>query len=203
MRFKIVPFFCLAFITMSLFCFNTSIGEPEEKRPFFKSAADFHTGDLIFRESRGLLSSMFKSMSLHEKKYSHVGIILKSSDSLLVYHFLDGTDHNGLKIDQISDFASSMECVSYAVYRPDYTAEQKKNITSLIENPSNKNKEFDHDFSLESDDKLYCTEWIYKLLVETGFHPSLSTIDGLRYVATDNLYINNFIKKVSYVEYKN
>ncbi len=203
MRFKPVPFFCIALITLSLFCFNSSIGESEIEHPFVKSAVKLQTGDLILRESRGILASLFRSMSLHEKKYSHAGIILNSHDSLYVYHFLDGVDHNGLIIDNISTFASSLECNSYAVYRPEYTAEQKKIVTGLLRNPSNKNKKFDNNFNLESDNQLYCTEWIYKLLVETGFHPALSIVDGFSYVAPDNLYLNNFVKKVSYVEYKN
>lgn len=163
---------------------------------------ELQTGDIVLRDSKGFLASMFRKMSLTERKFSHAGFIVKENNHNFVYHFIDGEKHSGLNIDKLEDFTTNTECNSYVVYRPDYSSEQKIEIQKLITDPQNKSKAFDIDFNLKSDQSMYCTEWIYKCLAATGLHPSVTKTCSAEYIAPDNLYLNNFVKRIAYVNYQ-
>jgi hypothetical protein len=161
----------------------------------------YQTGDIVLREGKGLISSAFSKMSLKEKKYSHAGFIVTEGNEWLVYHFID-KGKKGITVEKLEDFVSDEECSSFAVYHPAYSQDQQMTIASLIKNPVDRNKEFDSDFDLKTDDKFYCTEWIYKLLRQTGFDIPVSAVNNTEYVAPDNLYINNFTRRVTNESYQ-
>ena len=164
------------------------------------SASSFQTGDIILRESNGFLAAVFKSFSLKEKKYSHAGFILKEDAGYFVCHFIDGSTSGYIKV-KLDDFISTDECSSYAIYRPSYSAKQQQCINDCINDPLNKQLQFDDRFELKSNKSLYCTEWIYKCLLKAGFVIPTTKVNSIEYIAPDNLYINNFTKIITYVEY--
>jgi hypothetical protein len=158
------------------------------------------TGDVILRESNGLLAGVFKSFSLEEKKYSHAGFILKEKSNYYVCHFIDASS-GGFTKESVIDFTSPDQCRSFAVYRPAYSPKQKQCITACINDPANKQLHFDDRFELKSDSSMYCTEWIYKCLMKAGFHVPVTKLDAVEYIAPDNLYINNFTLKILRIDY--
>src|SRR5688572_3318485 len=54
-----------------------------------------HSGDLVFRHSRGTISNMLLHFSRQDPKYSHAGILSVEKTGLFVYHSLGGEVSRG------------------------------------------------------------------------------------------------------------
>ena len=163
----------------------------------------FRSGDIIFRDGRGVISSAFRKLSLTDPRYSHAGIIHKENGSVFVYHMLGGERglNNKMRKDLLSYFCNPIQSNSFAVYRMDQNG---KKIDSLAAYYFSKNLEFDTAFSLATDDKMYCTELIYKILIKVSgkdnFLP-LTTFSGVKYEACDNIYLSLHSKKIYSINY--
>ncbi len=163
----------------------------------------FRSGDLIFRDGRGFISSVFRRLSLIDPRYSHAGIIHKEDGKLYVFHIIggEGSKNNQMRKDPFADFCSPLQSNAIAVYRTDLNG---KRIDALAEYYFSKKIEFDTDFNLETDDKMYCTELIYHILKkvsgQNNFLP-LSTISGIKYASCDNIYLSIHSKKIFSIAY--
>ena len=172
------------------------------KTPFIPVTL-FHSGDIIFRDGRGVISSAFRRLSLTDPRYSHAGIIHKENGVVYVYHILGGerNPNNKMRKDLLSYFCSPLQSNSFAVYRMDQNG---KKIDSLAAYYFLKKLEFDTGFNLATDNKMYCTELIYKILImvsgQDNFLP-LTTISGLKYEACDNIYLSSHSKKIYSINY--
>ncbi len=172
------------------------------KTPFIPDTL-FHSGDIIFRDGRGVISSAFRRLSLTDPRYSHAGIIHKENGVVYVYHILGGerNPNNKMRKDLLSYFCSPLQSNSFAVYRMDQNG---KKIDSLAAYYFLKKLEFDTGFNLATDNKMYCTELIYKILImvsgQDNFLP-LTTISGLKYEACDNIYLSSHSKKIYSINY--
>ncbi len=163
----------------------------------------FRTGDLIFRDGRGFISAAFRKLSLSDPRYSHAGIIHIEKGKLFVFHLLGGeaNKNNKMRKELLSNFCSPIQSNSFAVYRTDQNG---KSIDSLAEYFFRKKVEFDSEFNLETDNKMYCTELLYKILKrvsgQDNFLP-LTTLSGVKYEACDNIYLSHHSKKIYSINY--
>ena len=165
---------------------------------------EFHNGDLILRNGKGLLSSVFRKSSLNQPLYTHAGFLYKFNNTWYVYHYIDDEKQSGLHIERLSDFIDYKICSSYAFYRYHLNSNVKHHLDSLIISSQYLSLPFDSEFNFESDSALYCTEYIAKILINaTGqqdFIPT-TTVGLFNYIAPDNLYLNancNLIYKNEY-----
>lgn len=171
------------------------------KSPHSFNNANFQTGDLIFRDSKGMWGSFFKNLSQHEKKYSHVGFIQVANGNVWVCHYIDDNSCSGLKREELNAFADSRKCNAIGVYRFALSDEKRNNLKKLIDQCMLHPLPFDDQFDLNSDDQLYCTEWVSKTLLKAaGIKIPATNIGGIKYIAPDNLYLNSSCKLV--VNYK-
>jgi hypothetical protein len=158
----------------------------------------FHSGDLIFRDGRGIISSTFRKLSLTDPKYSHAGIIHRENGKIFVYHMIGGEENktNKMRKDLLSDFCCPIQSNAFGVYRTD---QNENEIDSLAGYYFSNHLEFDTHFDLTTDDKMYCTELIYKILKKVSgqdnFLP-LSVLSGVNYEACDNIYLSSHSKKI-------
>lgn len=119
---------------------------------------NFKTGDIIFRKEDSFLSDKFEKMD--GRGYSHIGIIYFKDKKAHVLHIERTKDTNDLKVDSLKKFLKYAQ--KYKVLRAKTTINQSilnRQIKKLIK----QNPPFDMNFDTKSDDKLYCTELIYKL----------------------------------------
>lgn len=154
---------------------------------------NLRTGDLVFRNGKGLVSSFFRNTSQTERKYSHVGVLVKSNGKSWVYHMIeDPNGKNDFKRETLESFCSNQYNHGFAAYRYPLSAQQLKRFHSKLNFWRNINPEFDSDFDLNSDNALYCTEFIQKTLLEPNGISSLkSSHQNQDYIGLDDLYINN------------
>ncbi|CAN5352852.1 hypothetical protein BH11BAC1_BH11BAC1_05260 [soil metagenome] len=163
-------------------------------------------GDLIFRHGRGFISNALMSLGQREKKYSHSGIISIENGRVLVYHAIGGEENisNKLRKDPLSVFCEPADVHAFGIYRTDLNEKQIDAVMSLVSTYFQRGLEFDTKFDLATDDKMYCTELIYKVFLGAlgkQNYISLSTITGKEYIACDDLYFNSHCQPIYSYQY--
>ena len=156
------------------------------------------SGDIIFREGRGIISNVFRRLSLKDPRYSHAGIIHIEKGDIYVYHMLGGEEgkNNIMRKERIESFCNANQSNAFGIYRTDQIA---KNIDSLTTDYFEKQVVFDDKFNLETDDEMYCTELVYKVLREVSgknnFLP-LTTISGTQYISCADIYLSSHLRLI-------
>lgn len=158
-------------------------------------------GDLILRHGRGLISDMFMNFSTDEAKYSHSGVLHWENGKLMVMHSIDGGENgnNEMRKEPIEIFCHPQAVFGFGVFRFDLDSVKMAVFDTLIQHYYQEKMEFDLDFDLRTDDKMYCSEIIYKSLLvasEDKNYIPLSRKGEKVFVAIDNLYLNPHCKKI-------
>jgi hypothetical protein len=163
------------------------------------------TGDIILRSGKGFISDVFRQFSLKDKRFSHSGIVSVEKNRIFVYHILGDERSYGSQVrkELLDSFCNGKENNSFAVYRYDLTTDEKKNMVTNLQLFSERKIKFDSHFDLETDSAMYCTELVYKAVeATTGNKQYLpyTIINGNKYIAPDNLYMNRHSKLIySYI----
>ncbi|KIM04342.1 MAG: hypothetical protein KU29_10660 [Sulfurovum sp. FS06-10] len=172
-----------------------------EKNPSLKfpSSNLLENGDIIFRRGYGVDSTISMNFSQGEKRYSHAGMIYKTDKGIFIIHAEEDKEHghNGVYIESIEEFLEGISI--WAVYRFDLSKKLHQNMVNYALKLSKKNIIFDMDFNLLDDDKMYCSEFIYKVvnrstsqeLITAGKH-----FFGKNFVTIFDLYTNDMNKLV-------
>lgn len=163
-----------------------------------------HTGDVVLRMGMGAQSQMLAQMNRGRKDYSHCGIVLVEKGYPFVYHCIGGEDNPDARLrrDSAIRFFSPdrQTAIGIVRYPADTLAER-----NIVRNYYRQRPRFDMQFDMSTDDKLYCTEFVYKVLVKTtgqqGYIPT-DTVMGHRFVGTANLCTNNNAVMVWQVKFK-
>ncbi len=136
------------------------------------------------------------SFSQHETKYSHVGIISIENEKVFVYHAIGGEENasNRLRKDPLETFCNPSTVYSFGIYRLDLKQQQLLKLDSIVKEQYTQGLEFDTKFDLSTDEKMYCSEFVYKAIMKIASernYLSLSTVSGVNYVSCDDLYLNS------------
>ena len=156
----------------------------------------FNNGDLISRKGHGIFSDIFSSIGKGESPYSHVGIINKINNEVFVIH-TEANEITGIgfaKEDCLIDFINNAS--SAALYRVKRVSSNKRQ--SIVLNALRYVRDkipFDTDFDLSSDNKLYCTELVYKAFRDSGLN-----ILGSPSIIRVSLFGSQINKKVITIE---
>ncbi|MEO9013441.1 MAG: YiiX/YebB-like N1pC/P60 family cysteine hydrolase [Ginsengibacter sp.] len=180
----------------------------KEKQIFsmiFDVTKSVQSGDLILRTGKDFTSDVMRRVSKTDTTYSHCGIAVWENDSLFVYHALGGEWNPDEKIrrDPFALFCNPFENRGIGIYRFDlgnstklkFIKEAQRYAATVL---------FDNHFDLSSDDRMYCAEYVYKCLEKATGDSSLiptSSFKQIKYVAIDNLFINQIAKEVKRVKY--
>jgi hypothetical protein len=136
-----------------------------------------------------MISNAFRLASIKKPLYSHAGIVHQQGGHFYVIHLIDGGESNGkIQMQPIEQFCSKSECFSFGIYRTEIKdSEIDKNALLLLRSGIH----FDSRFELSTNDKMYCTEMIYKTLQKSSpdFSLPLTTVSGQTYVACDDLFL--------------
>ena len=152
-------------------------------------------GDLIVRTGKDFTSETMRQLSAKDKTYSHCGIASIEHDSLFVYHSIGGewNPNQKLRRDPFEIFCNPYENRGFGIFRYKLTPKENARLISIVHTLYTLGIMFDIQFDLASDDRMYCSEFVYKA-VEQASHNKIvlptTTLHHIKFVALDNLFIN-------------
>ena len=129
------------------------------------------TGDLVFRAGRGLFSALFRSLGQTQTPYSHVGVVYRRGATLYVIH-AEADDFTGIgsaRMDPLADFVSPRHASQYTFRRPvGLDSARRARLAQTLLSYVRQAIPFDTDFDLADDQRLYCSELVYKAFLSAG-----------------------------------
>lgn len=169
-------------------------------------------GDLIVRLNIDPASQFIKNFNRRDKKYSHAGLLFFENGQPFVYHIINGSDTSKEFIvkESFANFCNPKENLAFGVFRYELNLNEIKKLKILIRKWQINKIRFDHQFSLETDRKMYCSEMVSKaisrvtqnrikfsstmlsgteaILLSKHLHTPYKNLMKLGLIAIDNLY---------------
>jgi uncharacterized protein YycO len=136
---------------------------------------------------------MARNLSLEERRFSHVGILVSDNKMPAVMHAISDDDRgfDGVVTEPLSEFLA--DSPDWAIYRAQASREQRAEIGRWASTLREQSGSFDTHFNLDSDEELYCTEFVWKVLKQAfpaiDIPPS-HTLTGKPYIPLDQIYRN-------------
>ena len=128
-------------------------------------------GDLVFRKGRSIASRVVL-ITDRASSYSHVGVIYMLNEIPYVIHTVPDESENGIdyvKMEKLSVFFSSEKASRGSVFRLKEQYMNSAKLAALTAKSYFDDKiVFDDAFDLKSENKLYCTELVWKAYQKVG-----------------------------------
>ena len=165
------------------------------------------TGDLILRTGNDFTSTSLRSLNQRDKTYSHCGIASIENDSLFVYHSLGGDWNPDQKIrrDPIEIFAEPYSNRGIGIYRFPLSSQEIDNLMLTVRKLHDLGVMFDMKFDLESNDHMYCAEFVYKSFL-MGTNGKLrfptSRIGNFSFIGVDDIFLQAQCNEQKRILYK-
>ena len=163
-------------------------------------------GDMITRTGNDFTSETLRNLNQRNKTFSHCGIASVENDSLFVYHALGGDFNPDQKIrrDRFEDFAEPYTNKGIGVFRFELADSIRKKFAVIAKEFYNLGIMFDMDFDLQTNDRMYCAEYVYKCLIKNGFGMvfNISRIKHFEFIGVDDLFLHPLCKRNAQLVYK-
>lgn len=168
---------------------------------------ELKSGDLIFRSGKGFVSGMMRNTSLRDRTFSHVGLVVFKDGKPMIYHMMDkienGKSISGLWCESLEDFCSDRENSRVSVYRYADLNQNELQLEKEMKSLLAQKPTFDDHFDISSNDELYCTEFIWKhVLNPCGIQIQISHTASGDFVGLDDLYLNPFAIKIFDIKFE-
>ena len=190
---------------------NDSIAEAQKNERAYLQISTIKktitTGDLILRTGNDFTSEGLRSLNQRDQTYSHCGIASLENDSLFVYHALGGEWNPDQKIrrDPIEIFAEPYSNRGMGVYRFALSQPEIKTLMITVKKLREMGIMFDMKFDLQSNDHMYCAEFVYKCyLMGTNGKLQFNTshIGKFAFIGVDDLFLQPMCKEEKRILYK-
>ena len=185
-------------------------------------------GDLVVRCGNDITSESLRDFSQKEKLYSHSGIALMYNGHMLIYSNMAGdiNPDEVMRRDDLDSFLTPVNNIAAGVYRYDFSPEELNKLKSIVEAHYTNKLQFDMNFDLATDNKMYCAEMIaksiqqatdnrilipksevnddlrqkyLKIALDKKIIPSAKSVKQREYWSIDNLYLNPHCHEVTKV----
>lgn len=151
-------------------------------------------GDLVVRRCNGLWSQYFAAVSPHEKRFTHIGIVVTNAPQAKIVH-AEAHELTGIGAVCVQSwrefFAEAVECAVFRYDGGERTAE------AIAAGGMNRvGVPFDSSFDLTETNRLYCTEFVREV-VNAAVGTELigwTEVGGKRVVSLENAYTNGFTR---------
>ena len=151
------------------------------------------SGDLIVREGNDFTSQSLRQLNRKNKTYSHIGILSKENDSIIVYHIMGGEWNPDAIIlrESLSKFVSPTINNQFAIYSLKVSDDDKKQIVKNAVKLKEDDVRFDMKFDLQTKDKMYCAEYVYHCVqpILRSTNIPTSQIDDFQFVGIDDIFL--------------
>jgi len=166
-----------------------------------------HDGDLVLRLGSDMTSYMLSQLNQRTKAYSHCGIVFIEDGKPYIYHSIGGEDNPDQKIrrDSAAFWFSPANNLAIGIARFSLDDTELNTFREVIRQYYTDKRMFDMEFDLETDDRLYCAEMIYKGIdkaMDTHNFIKPINIFGLRCIDIDGLFLNDHTKLICQLRYK-
>ena len=153
------------------------------------------SGDIIFRNGRDEVSRAARSMNRKDTSFSHCGLLFIEHDSVFVYHAIGGIYNPGqrLRREPIDSFCAPNDNNAFGIYRYNLNKEQDEKLQSVVTKYYQTGLQFDLYFNYQSDDVMYCSEFVFKSLDKAadGSFNKYVRLDTIPFgVTTDDIFLN-------------
>lgn len=164
-------------------------------------------GDLITRSGNDFTSESLQKINQHDKTYSHCGIASIENDTVFVYHALGGEFNPDQKIrrDPFILFCEPYTNRGIGIFRFKLTRPEIKNTVTTAKKYYQSGVMFDMKFDLQTNDRMYCSEFVYKSFFEGTQHNiqfTTSHIKTFTYIGIDDLFMNPACIEIKRIMYK-
>ncbi len=165
------------------------------------------TGDLVVRRGDDMTSYMLAKLNPDDKTYSHCGIVVMEEGQPFVYHCIGGEDNPDAKMKRETavQWFSPDNNHGFAAYRYNFKDSETQRLTKQLHTYYKQRVMFDMDFDLDTDDRLYCSEMVYKTICAATRNQEYFITDnsyGRRIIAIDRLYRKPETRQVCQVRFK-
>ena len=161
-------------------------------------------GDVVFRKGQSLTSRVVL-MTDRESSYSHVGVVCILNQVPYVVHAVPDESENDIdyvKMERLSNFFSSEKACKGSIFRIKKQYSKSAQSAALTAKSYYDNKIlFDDAFSMDSENKLYCTELVWKAYQKAGINLIQGNLDKLSFpFIKDFIVMPSSLLKSSYLE---
>ncbi len=156
---------------------------------------DFQSGDLIFRQGKGLWSPYFAGLN-SDTGYSHVGVLIKDENGFYVLHS-DADDVSlmgGVQRTPLDEFLQG--ALKVEVKHNLMPASTKVNFLRQLESMEQQKLAFDGDFNLfDNGQKVYCTEYVWVAAQRAGVKDfgEVITVAGRSLILVDSFFQSHWL----------
>jgi Permuted papain-like amidase enzyme, YaeF/YiiX, C92 family len=153
------------------------------------------SGDVIFRNGDDDVSRAARSMNRKDTSFSHCGLIQIEGDTIFVYHSIGGVYNPDMHLrrDPIDSFCNPADNNAFGVYRYNLNGDQLQRLSEVVHQAYRSGLRFDLYFNYQSDDVMYCSEFVFKSLNRSadGAFTKYIRLDTMPFgVTTDDIYLN-------------
>lgn len=153
------------------------------------------SGDIIFRNGTDEVSKAARSMNRTDTSFSHCGFIFKENDSFFVYHAIGGiyNPDQKLKRELLDSFCNPTENDKVGIYRYHLSVDQMFKLDTIVKGYYHAGLKFDLFFNYLSDDKMYCSEFVFKSLNQSTkglLTKYMQTDNPTFWITTDDIFLN-------------
>lgn len=163
-------------------------------------------GCVVLRRGNDVISKLFTEFNKQDKSYSHCGVAVVDSGVWYVYHSIGGEDNPDAKLrkDTYENFVSIRDNFGFGICDFHFNETETSSLLQVVDSFFKKQIPFDMQFDLNSNDRLYCAEMVYKSIQiasknDTFFN--ISNHNGFKYVSTDNIFVNPHAHIICQVKY--
>ncbi|WP_176954455.1 YiiX/YebB-like N1pC/P60 family cysteine hydrolase [Niabella drilacis] len=163
------------------------------------------SGDLVLRNGTDATSQATRRFNRKDTSFSHCGIIAVEEGRVWVYHAIGGSYNPSqqLKKELLDSFSDPADNDRIAVYRYPLSKEEQQRLINIVRQYYKNRLPFDLFFNFETDDRMYCSEFVFKSINKSmdGRLLPIAQQQPPVYISIDDLFLNPYATLIKKIEY--
>jgi hypothetical protein len=157
---------CAVLIMAYVAVFQLPYWQKPRSIPVRFNTEKLQNGDLVFRNGNSFMSDRIVELSPERIKLSHGGILVKEGDSFYVIHVVGDHFANYVRKEPLESFFSHSVRDHFCITRHTGPEEIRTAIAERALLYYKENRPFDYDMTLDSEDELFCTELVWRAILD-------------------------------------